>query len=43
MRRRTRLLAAEVGGEVEHFFGLAIILHGRLHVLNHRIGVPGAV
>ena len=34
------MLAGAVGGGVEESFGLASILHGRLHGLNARVGVP---
>jgi hypothetical protein len=41
MRSSKRLLAGAVGGGIEDIFGPASILHGGLHVLNHRVGVRG--
>lgn len=32
-------MAWAVGGDVEEIFGLSSLLHGRLQVLNHRVGV----
>jgi hypothetical protein len=36
---RIGLIAGAVGGGVEELFGLTSILHGRLPVLTHRVGV----
>ena len=43
--RQTRigLLAGAVGVGVGESFGLASLVPRRLHVLNHHVGVPGAV